>query len=231
MPIIATFCVILNVLLDDVSESIVKTQVAQDLGFLSRRGVERILRGEETLKEVLERRQRRQQRRNEAATTAVDTKPVVKTYKADSRRKIVDTEDVRNISRKLKNGNVRSETIRTEKHEVFDDKAAPDDDNSSSGSTISRDFIEKDGEKYKLTKRDEFTDFFRVARDDATKGPEFLAHGPHVTTEEREIVTRRKDDFDQWEEVGDDRIQQRKNRMVERLNPGELMGFSCQQFV
>jgi len=46
----------------NLSESIVKTQVAQDLGFLSRRGVERILRGEETLKDVLERRQRRQQR-------------------------------------------------------------------------------------------------------------------------------------------------------------------------
>ena len=151
-------------------ENIVKTQVAQDLGFLSRRGVERILRGEETLKDVLERRQRRLQRRNDVAattTTAVDTKPVVKTYKADSRRKIVDTEDVRNISRKLKNGNIRSETIRTEKHEVFDDKAAPDDDDETSASTISRDFIEKDAEKYHLVKKDEFTDFFRVARDDA----------------------------------------------------------------
>jgi hypothetical protein len=61
------------------------------------------------------------QRRNDASH-ALDAKPVVKTYKADSRRKVVDTEDVRNISRRLKNGNVKSETIRTEKHEIFDDK-------------------------------------------------------------------------------------------------------------
>ena len=115
-------------------ENIVKTQVAQDLGLLSRRGVERILRGEESLKEVLERRQRRTQRRNDS-TALVDAKPVVKTYKADSRRKVVDTEDVRNISRRLKNGNVKSETIRTEKHEIFDDKAAPDDDDDSNSST------------------------------------------------------------------------------------------------
>lgn len=124
------------------SENIVKTQVAQDLGLLSRRGVERILRGEESLKDVLERRQRRKQRRNEA-TALVDAKPVVKTYKADSRRKVVDTEDVRNISRRLKNGNVKTETIRTEKHEIFDDKAAPDDDDDSNSSTttLSREVI------------------------------------------------------------------------------------------
>jgi hypothetical protein len=178
------------------------------------------LRGEETLKEVLERRQRRLQRRNEP-TNVVDTQPVVKTYKADSRRKVVDTEDVRNISRRLKNGNVKSETIRTEKHEIFDDKAAPDDDDdSSSASTISRDVIEKDGEKYHLVKRDEFTDFFRVARDDASKPAEFLSHGPQVTTEEREIVTKRKDDIENWEEVADDRIRQRRQKIKERLNPG-----------
>lgn len=52
-------------------------------------------------------------------------------FQADSRRKIVDTEDVRNISRRLKNGNIKTEVIRTEKHEIFDDKAAPDDEGSS----------------------------------------------------------------------------------------------------
>jgi hypothetical protein len=42
-----------------------------------------------------------------------------------------------------------------------------------------------------------------------------------VTTEEREIVTKRKDDLDNWEEVADDRIRQRRQRMKERLNPGK----------
>jgi len=31
----------------------------------------------------------------------------------------------------MKNGNIKTETVRTEKHEIFDDKAAPDDDGSS----------------------------------------------------------------------------------------------------
>jgi len=31
----------------------------------------------------------------------------------------------------MNNGNVKTETIRTEKHEIFDNKAAPDDDSSS----------------------------------------------------------------------------------------------------
>jgi len=32
----------------------------------------------------------------------------------------------------MNNGNVKTETIRTEKHEIFDDKAAPDDNDDSS---------------------------------------------------------------------------------------------------
>ena len=117
---------------------------------------------------------------------------------SDSRRKVVDTEDVRNISRRLKNGNIKSETIKTEKHEIFDDKAAPDDDdaNSSDASTLSREIVERDGEKYRLVKQEDFTDFFRVPRGndvDKTHAAAFFAHGPHVTTEEREILTKRKD--------------------------------------
>jgi hypothetical protein len=60
-------------------ENIVKTQVAQDLGLLSRRGVERILRGEETLREVLERRQKKLQNQHHS-NGAVVKPPVVKTY-------------------------------------------------------------------------------------------------------------------------------------------------------
>ena len=146
---------------------------------------------------------------------------------SDSRRKIVDTEDVRNISRRLKNGNIKSETIKTEKHEIFDDKAAPDDDdNSSDASTLSREIVERDGEKYRLVKQEDFTDFFRVPRGndvDKTHAAAFFAHGPHVTTEEREILTKRKDDIENWEEVGDDRIKQRRQRIKERLNPGKYM--------
>ena len=89
---------------------------------------------------------------------------------------------------------------------------------------VSLQVIERDGERYVCVKRDEFTDFFRVPRDvdpnNATAG-EFFAHGPHVTTEEREIVTKRKDDIENWEEVGDDRIRQRRQRIRERLNPGD----------
>ncbi len=154
----------------------------------------------------------------------------------------MDTEDVRNISRRMNNGNIKTETIRTEKHEVFDDKAAPDDEDSSTRSavrltssilirrwnkykklynltlirsTLSREMIEHDGERYFCAKRDEFTDFFRVDLNnpDSDRKAEFLSHGPHISTEEREILTRRRNDFGNWDEVADDKIKIRKQQI------------------
>ena len=54
------------------------------------------------------------------AAAAASSNPVKKhVYEASSRRKVVDTEDVHNISRRDgRTGKVTSETVRTNKHEV-----------------------------------------------------------------------------------------------------------------
>ena len=84
---------------------------------------------------------------------------------ANSHRKVVDTEDVHNISRRNKDGKVTSETVRTEKHEVYDDKEAPDDGTSYDeldSEHRSGNFLDHDEEKYHYTKTDKYTDYFKV---------------------------------------------------------------------
>ncbi len=56
-----------------------KTQVAKDIGLLSRRGVERILRGEETLQDVLQRGQRKLQKQK-VMNPVLHHQPIVKVY-------------------------------------------------------------------------------------------------------------------------------------------------------
>ena len=55
--------------------------------------------------------------------------------------------------------------MRTEKHEVYDDKEAPDDGTSydeNDSENRSRNFLEHDEEKYRYTKTDKFTDYYKV---------------------------------------------------------------------
>ena len=90
-----------------------------------------------------------------------------KLFQANSHRKVVDTEDVHNISRRNREGKVTSETVRTEKHEVYDDKEAPDDGTSydeNDSENRSRNYLEHDSEKYRCTKTDKFTDYYKVLR-------------------------------------------------------------------
>lgn len=74
--------------------------------------------------------------------------------------------------------------------------------------------IEHDGERYHCAKREQFTDFFRVKNgEDQGSKSVLISHGPHVKTEERQIITRKKDDVENWEEVDDERIRIRKQQM------------------
>ena len=84
---------------------------------------------------------------------------------ANSHHKVVDTEDIHNLSRRHRDGKITSETIRTEKHEVYDDKEAPDDGTSyDEDGSAKRDksYVEHDEEKYRYTKTDKFTDYYKV---------------------------------------------------------------------
>ena len=77
----------------------------------------------------------------------------------------MDTEDVHNISRRNREGKITSETVRTEKHEVYDDKEAPDDGTSydeEDSEKRNKSSLEHDEEKYRYTKTDKFTDYYKV---------------------------------------------------------------------
>ena len=76
---------------------------------------------------------------------------------------MIDTEDVHNLSRRNREGKITSETVRTEKHEVYDDKEAPDDGTSyDEDEERSKNFLSHDEENYHYTKTDKFTDYYKV---------------------------------------------------------------------
>lgn len=111
---------------------------------------------------------------------------------ASSHRRTIDTEDVHNVSRRDRDGKVTSETVRTEKHEVYDDKEAPDDDDDggSSGRSgvkgLERVDHERGGsrQRYRHDKTERAVDYYRVGQDGVAR---LVCQGPKVVTEDREV--------------------------------------------
>ena len=67
---------------------------------------------------------------------AASSSAALRKYEKESHRRIVDTQDTHQISRRMKDGQIRTETVRNEMHEIFDNKAAPDSDSKAvSGSS------------------------------------------------------------------------------------------------
>ena len=190
----------------DVKEDVKTTAVSQHLGKVSRRALDRAIRDKRPISELIV-------RDRFDLSKQVATKPKV-IYEKKSRKKVVDTEDVHNISRKTGDGKVVTETFRTQEHEVFDDSQLPDSDPEG----ISYDGGEKvvkDNQKYSHRKKDEFTDYYRVPKDGRGEA-EHLGRGPQLTTEEKAIE---RGDHD-WEDL-DARIRQNRERIRQRLHAGE----------
>jgi hypothetical protein len=208
----------------DVKEDVTTTSVSQNMGRISRRAIDKALREKQPLSEVIERHRNRKKNRGERGYEVhqAPSKPKV-IYSTKSHKKIVDTEDVHNISRKLEDGKVHTETIRTQQHEVIDNKAAPDDEEfRRSGSEAEK--VIKDKQKYRHHKKDEFTDFYRVpkqqrrgsAGENGVGAAHLVARGPHVMTEEREIEKGEHN----WEEV-EEKILRNRERMRQKIRAGE----------
>merc|ERR1719412_2849873 len=266
---------------DDVQENVVKTQMAQDLGLISRRGVERLMRGDVDPDRLIEEAQhvknvsamdlyKNQRPRSSSKSNhhrGADDQRYTrekyhsdlivpynmsrmtisknKIYEANSHRKVVDTEDVHNISRRNREGKVTSETVRTEKHEVYDDKEVPDDGTSydeNDSENRSRNYLEHDSEKYRCTKTDKFTDYYKlsnghshqvggVSNDYPQRSLRLVRHGPHITTEDREMtVPRRSNGTSNREKMiqEEEHLKQRKAAMRKKLkqqgefHPGQI---------
>ena len=202
----------------DVKEDVTMTEASRHLGRIPRRAIDRALRENQPISEVIERHRNKMKQRRDGGAAAryevqqAPSKPKV-IYSSKSHKKIVDTEDVHNISRRGEDGKVYTETIKNQQHEVFDDHETPDDENKTSGTESDK--MIKDTQRYRHTKKDEFTDFYRVPKHrgaELQSGAQLVAHGPHVTTEERQMERGEHD----WEAL-EEKILRNRERMRQRL--------------
>jgi len=200
----------------DVKEDVTMTEASRNLGRIPRRAIDRALRENQPISEVIERHRNKMKQRRDGGAMRYEvqqtrSKPKV-IYSSKSHKKIVDTEDVHNISRRGEDGKVYTETIKKQQHEVFDDNETPDDENKTSGTESDK--MIKDKQKYRHTKKDEFTDFYRVPKHRGAEqcGAQLVANGPHITTEERQMERGEHD----WE-VLEDKILRNRERMRQRL--------------
>lgn len=185
-----------------------RTHAAKDLGSISQKGLRKVLKKQGKVSDYIKYDQDDSHR---GTHRHKQNKDLVRKYEKESHRRVVDTEDVHQISRRLKNGQIRSETFRTEKHEVFDDKVAPDDRNKASDSNSGTEY-ERDEQQFRLTKTRDFTDYYD------SKG-QLLINGPQLTS--HDVKFRGPKDAERWREVTDDRIRQTRNSLKKRLKPAE----------
>jgi len=192
----------------DVKENLVRTHAAKDLGMISRKGLRKVLKKEGKVSDYI-----KYHDSEKSGTKDPRGDPGrVHQYQTESHKRIVDTEDVHDISRRLKNGQIRSNTFRTEKHEVFDDKKAPDDSAKGSGSSETE--HEKDEQKFKMTKIRDFTDYYDGKGNLLINGPNLTSHDVKVEGAANEVKQR-------WTEVGEDRIKQTRRSLKKKLRPSE----------
>lgn len=183
-----------------------RTHAAKDLGSISQKGLRKVLKKQGKVSDYI----KYDEDTSHRGSHRRQNKDLVRKYEKESHRRVVDTEDVHQISRRLKNGQIRSETFRTEKHEVFDDKVAPDDRNKTSGDSGTE--YERDEQQFRLTKTRDFTDYYD------SKG-QLLINGPQLSSQDVKFVGPK--DAERWREVTDDRIRQTRNSLKKRLKPAE----------
>ncbi|TRY63682.1 hypothetical protein TCAL_16581 [Tigriopus californicus] len=188
----------------DVQENETTTKASQPLGRISRRALDKALRENRPIRDVIKKSSR--------SRSEVASRPkVVHTQKRH--KKIIDTEDIHNISRRLDNGKVFTETYRTQEHEVINDREDPDTSSHTTRRSPS-DYCIKDKQKYSHLKNEDFTEYYRVPTGSHNlKQSQFLGKGKHITAEEREFHKGRYD----WDELSD-RIKQNREMVHRRLH-------------
>ena len=198
------------------SENLVRTHAAKDLGMISQKGLRKVLKKQGKVSDYIKYHDCSE---NGGGGGSKDPRGDpqhphhrVRKYQTESHKRIVDTQDVHDISRRLKNGQIRSETYRTEKHEVFDDKKAPDDSAKGSGSSETE--HEKDEQKFRMTKLRDFTDYYDG------KG-NLLINGPNLTSQDVKVDGSGNEVRQRWPDVGEERIKQTRHSLKKKLRPAE----------
>eukprot|EP00096_Caligus_rogercresseyi_P009930 TRINITY_DN3479_c0_g1_i1.p1 TRINITY_DN3479_c0_g1~~TRINITY_DN3479_c0_g1_i1.p1 ORF type:complete len:987 (+),score=195.31 TRINITY_DN3479_c0_g1_i1:184-3144(+) len=181
----------------DVTENVHSTRVSKDLGLISKKALRKAMKSKEVTPDDLIRRSEAPTRNNDRRRELINPRETkTTTYKAESRKKIIDTTDVHDVSH-LENGKIKSETIKTETHEIFDDRRIPSDGSSLSGSKPS--LRANDVQKYSVKKRENYTDYYRpgIAKDEPMIK---VGSGPNVTSEDRNIHRGITHDWTKMEE-------------------------------
>ncbi|XP_040576701.1 uncharacterized protein [Lepeophtheirus salmonis] len=181
----------------DVTENVHSTRVSKDLGHISKKALRNVLKNKEvTPEDVIRRSEVRTRERSTRQLIHSPDETKTTTYKAESRKKIVDTTDIHDVCH-LENGKLKSETYKTETHEIFDDRRIPSDGSSLSGSKPS--LRANDVQKYTATKRENFTEFYRSGekKDDPLVK---VGNGHNVTSEDKNIHRGITHDWTKMEE-------------------------------
>jgi len=168
----------------DVREDVKTTSTpgARLVGRIRRKELDRALRDNLPLEDVVASRkeERRRRRKHEGIVVpahADDAKPSV-VYKASSRHRTVDAENVRTINRRGRDGRIHTETVRTEEHEETQDRDQPDEGTSGVTDVVH----ERDGQRFTHDRKVDFVDY-------VGPGGERLAGGPRAVVEERRAET------------------------------------------
>ena len=204
------------------SENIVRTHAAKDLGVISKRGLRKVLNKQGKVSDYIKydndhedhRRDHRGDSSKKRKDKAASSSAALRKYEKESHRRIVDTQDTHQISRRMKDGQIRTETVRNEMHEIFDNKAAPDSDSKAvSGSSETE--HEKDAQEFRVQKTHEFTDYFDGRGN-------LLSNGPNITSKDTKLVRPQNVSMDKWADIlGEERVQQHRNSMKKKLRPTE----------
>ena len=199
------------------SENIVRTHAAKDLGVISKRGLRKVLKKQGKVSDYIKYDNDNAEdypRQCDSKKKRNDNSAALRKYEKESHRRIVDTQDTHQISRRMKDGQIRTETVRNEMHEIFDNKAAPDSDRQAiSGSSETE--HEKDTQEFRVQKTQEFTDYFDGRGN-------LLSQGPHITSKDTQVVRPQNVSMDKWADIlGEERVQQHRNSMKKKLRPTE----------
>jgi len=161
--------------INDVRENLVKTEAMQDLGDIRSKDVKRVLEEKDDIRKYLRSRKGSDQQVCVAPRTVYSTR---------NHKVVTDKEDVQERNW-INKGKMQNERIRTEEHIEYNSDDSPEDGSSSSSSKSSNHQLEP--EIYKTRKDENFTEYFRVGKENNNRRMIKIGDGPHYVSESKEV--------------------------------------------
>jgi len=161
--------------INDITESLVKTEALQNLGDIRSKDVKKVLDDKNDIRKYL--RSREQSRNRDQVIVA----PKVLLNKRNH-RVVTDQEDVQERNW-MNKGKMQNERIKTEEHIEYDSDDSSSSGSSSKSSKSSRHKLEP--EVYKTRKDENFTEYFKIHKSQPVSLK--VGEGPHYVSESKEV--------------------------------------------